>query len=94
LFDENINAFEELFSAKDEEEGVHFLFLLHHVFRLDNEPLFEFRGVLLEGFWESVGNSFVMDAGYGIIFTLGVAKLKVVKLIETPEDVKDNNTIS
>ena len=35
-----------------------------------------------------------MDAGDCIVFTLGVTNLKVIELIETPEDVKDNNAIS
>jgi hypothetical protein len=73
LSNEHIDSFEELSSSKDEKERIHFLFLFDHVFGLDDEPLFKFRGVLLVGFGESVGKSFVMNAGDSIIFTIGIA---------------------
>jgi hypothetical protein len=94
LFDEDIDALEERFAGEDEEKRVDFLFLFDHVFGLDDESFFELRGVLGVGFGESVGESLIMNPCNGIIISLGITDLHIIKLIEAPEDIEDNNPIS
>jgi hypothetical protein len=73
---------------------VYFLFLFDHVFGLDDESFLEVRGVVGVGFGESVGESFIMNACNSIIISLGITDLHIIKLIEAPEDIEDNNSIS
>ncbi len=94
MFDEDIDALEERFAGEDKEKRVDFLFLFDHIFGLDDESFFEFRGVLGVGLGESVGESLIMNPCNCIIISLGITDLHIIKLIQTPKYIENNNPIS
>ena len=70
------------------------MFLFDHVFGQDDKSFLKLRGVLGVGFGESVGESLIMNPSNGIIISLGITDLHIIKLIQAPEDIEDNNPIS
>lgn len=87
LFNEFRYSLIELLALKNKKERIHRLSFFDHFFGLDDESFFEIRRILRVLFGISIGESFKMYSGNGIIFSLRITDLNVIELIETFEDI-------
>lgn len=93
FFDEIWDSFIEVLTFKNEKEWIKALSLFDHIFWFNNQSAFKIIWVLITFLWQPVWEPFVMYSCNSIISSFCITHLNIIKLIKTPEDIKNYNSL-